>query len=90
MLGIKIYRFMHKMDVNWNHWVHGDAWPSPSELDQIQQQLFLAHNGWQVPEEFEDWKDKFVTQDILDSCAGRHIMKPDEEDIMRKGSFPTE
>ncbi|PBK90361.1 hypothetical protein ARMGADRAFT_1082643 [Armillaria gallica] len=87
MLGIKIYRLMCKMDMNWNHWVHGDAQPSPSELDQIQRQLFLAHDGWQVPKEFEDWKDKFITRDVSDSCAGRHIMKPDEED-MPEGLIP--
>ncbi|KAK0239387.1 hypothetical protein EDD85DRAFT_787678 [Armillaria nabsnona] len=88
MLGIKIYGFMHKMDVNWNHWVHSDARFSPSELDQIQQQILLAHHGWHVPEEFKDWKDEFVTREVSDNCAGRHIMKPDEEDIMLEGLIP--
>ncbi|SJL17806.1 uncharacterized protein ARMOST_21368 [Armillaria ostoyae] len=34
MLGIKIYGFMWKMDVCWDHWVHGEMLLPPDELDR--------------------------------------------------------
>ncbi|PBK85963.1 hypothetical protein ARMGADRAFT_1035944 [Armillaria gallica] len=69
MLGIKIYGLMRKMDMSWNHWVHGDMHPSPSELDQIQQQLFLAHDGWQSEISYVLLTSSYVTFLVLSTSS---------------------
>ncbi len=80
ILGVKIHRFMQTLEVSWDDWVNGDIQLPPDELDHIQQRIFLAHEGWHMPDAFEAWREDFEIRNAFNSCTEKCIMKPEEED----------